>query len=462
MSVGKRIYLKRELPDPEIVNQFKAIPASNTADVMGRSCAMNPRIRLVSKPKAQMMAGPAYTVKGRAGDNLALHAALNLCGEGDVLVVSNEEDNTRALMGEVMMAYLKYTKKIAGFLDYICVEQAIYGMQMCLGAGLGAALALLWPGLPLGWGSMGVFAFQGGHGNAGAAGQTYTELGIPENLSIGMVLATFGLIVAMLAGMIMVNVGVRRGWSKFVRDPQKQPSWYYGGALPEDKRSPIGQTVTSSISINHLALQAGWLLTAVFAGRMLIQLVGLVWDGVSVLPTVIQGILGGAIVWNAARLVKLEHFIDVKFIHQMSGFLLEVVVLTAMATLDLELISTFIIPIVVYTLICSSVTLMIAFGGCKLFCREEWFEKALMAYGVGTGNTATGLALVRAVDPDSQSSAPDNHGVYSAVMCWKEAFAGLVPVWMMTGLGMTMGVGAIMCAVCLGVGFVLFARPKKA
>ncbi len=398
MSVGKRIYLKRELPDPEIVNQFKAIPASNTADVMGRSCAMNPRIRLASKPKAQMMAGPAYTVKGRAGDNLALHAALNLCGEGDVLVVSNDEDNTRALMGEVMMAYLKYTKKIAGFLDYICVEQAIYGMQMCLGAGLGAALALLWPGLPLGWGSMGVFAFQGGHGNAGAAGQTYTELGIPENLSIGMVLATFGLIVAMLAGMIMVNVGVRRGWSKFVRDPQKQPSWYYGGAI----------------------------------------------------------------VWNAARLVKLEHFIDVKFIHQMSGFLLEVVVLTAMATLDLELISTFIIPIVVYTLICSSVTLMIAFGGCKLFCREEWFEKALMAYGVGTGNTATGLALVRAVDPDSQSSAPDNHGVYSAVMCWKEAFAGLVPVWMMTGLGMTMGVGAIMCAVCLGVGSVLFARPKKA
>lgn len=31
-----------------------------------------------------------------------------------MLVVSNEEDDTRALMGEVMMAYLKYTKKIAG------------------------------------------------------------------------------------------------------------------------------------------------------------------------------------------------------------------------------------------------------------------------------------------------------------------------------------------------------------
>ena len=52
-------------------------------------------------------------MKCRAGDNLALHAALNFCQEGDVLVVSNEEDNTRALMGEIMMAYLCYTKKIA-------------------------------------------------------------------------------------------------------------------------------------------------------------------------------------------------------------------------------------------------------------------------------------------------------------------------------------------------------------
>ena len=116
MSVGKRIYLRREMPDPEIMAQFKTIPASNTADVMNRSCAMNPRIRLVSQPKDQMMVGPAFTVKSRAGDNLTLHAALNLCGEGDVLVVSNEEDTTRALMGEVMMAYLRYTKKVAGII----------------------------------------------------------------------------------------------------------------------------------------------------------------------------------------------------------------------------------------------------------------------------------------------------------------------------------------------------------
>lgn len=114
MAVGKRIYLKRNMPDPEVMEQFKTIPASNTCDVMGRNAAMNPRIHLVSSPKAQMMVGPALTVKARGGDNLALHAALNIAEAGDVVVVSNEEDNTRSLIGEIMMAYLRYTKKIAG------------------------------------------------------------------------------------------------------------------------------------------------------------------------------------------------------------------------------------------------------------------------------------------------------------------------------------------------------------
>jgi regulator of RNase E activity RraA len=114
MPVGKRIYLKRDLPDPELVKQFETIPAANIADVMGRSCAMNPRIHLMSQPKSQITVGVALTVKARSGDNLALHKALNIAQEGDFIVVSNEGDNTRSLMGMIMMSYLYQYKKIAG------------------------------------------------------------------------------------------------------------------------------------------------------------------------------------------------------------------------------------------------------------------------------------------------------------------------------------------------------------
>ncbi|TSO26421.1 RraA family protein [Lactobacillus sp. LL6] len=113
MPIGKRIYLKRELPNPEIVAAFKKLPASNVADCMQRNSAMHPRIKLMSKPKSEM-AGAAFTVHNRAGDNLAIYAALRYCNEGDVLVITNEGDNTRSLIGEVMMSYLRDQKKIAG------------------------------------------------------------------------------------------------------------------------------------------------------------------------------------------------------------------------------------------------------------------------------------------------------------------------------------------------------------
>ena len=125
MPVGKRIYLKRNLPDPMVVEQFKKIPAANVADTMERSCAMHPRIRLISKPKAPIAVGPALTVKSRAGDNMALHIALSIASQGDFIVVSNECDDSRALIGEIMMAHLYYQKKVAG----IVIDGAIRDIQ---------------------------------------------------------------------------------------------------------------------------------------------------------------------------------------------------------------------------------------------------------------------------------------------------------------------------------------------
>lgn len=113
---GKRIYTKRNLPDPALVAGFAEIPTANTCDVMNRNSAMHPRIRLMAKGNRPITAGPALTVKCRAGDNLALHAALELCKEGDVVVVSNEGDETRSLIGDNMMAYLYFYKKAAALI----------------------------------------------------------------------------------------------------------------------------------------------------------------------------------------------------------------------------------------------------------------------------------------------------------------------------------------------------------
>lgn len=352
-------------------------------------------------------------------------------------------------------------KKLGSYLDYSCMTMTSYGMQLGLGVFLGWLLQKVWPGLPDGWGVMGVFSFHGGHGTAAAAGAAFEKLGIEGNMAVGMVLSTLGLIVAMLVGMIMVNFGIRKGWGTYVKEPKKQPDYFYGGVLPEEKRVASGHTVTTGISINHLALQVAWLLTALFIGRKLFGLLGAYIPFFNELPNVLHGIFGGAILWQFLKITKLERYVDLKTIKMASGFCLEITVFTAMATLDMEFVSTYIVPVLIYTVILAVLTVPIIFYLAYRFCREEWFEKACMAFGAATGNTSTGLALVRAVDPDSLSSAGDTHGVYSAIMSWKDVFVGLTPIWLTSGIGLTCGVGFAMMFGFAAFGFIFFARKNK-
>lgn len=384
----------------------------------------------------------------------------------NVIAVPESFSGLPSALIDVVMASLVFgvsfnREKIASYLDYTCVPMTAYGMQMAVGALLGFLLTKLWPGLPEGWGVMGVFSFHGGHGTAAAAAATFEKLGIDGNMAVGMVLSTFGLIVAMLVGMALVNFGVRRGWATYVKEPKAQPAHFYGGILPEEKRTATGHTVTTGISINHLALQGAWLLSALFLGRKLFDVVSLAAPAIGELPSVLRGVFGGAVLWQLLKMTKLDKYVDLKTIKLISGFLLEIVVFTAMATLDVEFVSTYIVPILVYTLVIVVLTVPIILFSAYRFCKNEWFEKAMMAFGAATGNTSTGLALVRAVDPDSQSSAGDTHGVYTTLTCWKDAFVGLTPVWILSGVGLTMGVGIALMVGFFIFGFIFFDRKRR-
>lgn len=112
MSIGNRIFLRRNLPPKKLVDSFRRLPAANVADCMGRSCAMNPSIQLMSSPK-EYMCGVAITVKARAGDNLFIHQALEMAGKGDVIVVSTGFGSPNSLIGEIIIANAQF-KKLAG------------------------------------------------------------------------------------------------------------------------------------------------------------------------------------------------------------------------------------------------------------------------------------------------------------------------------------------------------------
>lgn len=395
----------------------------------------------------------------------AILLALGQQGVGLIEIPDSLGQFPGALIG-IIMASLVFgvnisKNKIQSYLEYSCITMTAYGMQMGLGVVLGALLQRFWPGLPDGWGVMGVFSFHGGHGTAAAAGSEFEKYGLGQNMAVGMVLSTIGLVVAMIIGMMIVNYGIRRGWAAYVKDPSRQPDYFYGGVLPTEQRKSIGQTVTTSISINHLALQFAWLMISYWMGKTLFGILGNYIPFLQSMPDVLYGILGGAICWQLLRIAGLSHFADIKTIKMISSFLLEIVVFSAVATLDLEFVSGNIGPILIYSVVLCSLSIAIILVLSRRFLKDEWFEKACMAIGAATGNTSTGLALLRALDPDSQSSAGDAHGIYSTIMSWKDMFTGLTPLWLCTGIAMTAGVGfAIMIGALILA--VVFAERRRA
>lgn len=89
-----------------------AVPTTTLADLLGRPQVMDPGIRSLWGPVPHL-AGPAFTVRCPAGDNLMLHAAIHRAAPGDVIVVESG-DLEYALAGGNVCAVAQ-RRGIAGF-----------------------------------------------------------------------------------------------------------------------------------------------------------------------------------------------------------------------------------------------------------------------------------------------------------------------------------------------------------
>jgi len=87
---------------PAVVTKAASIQPALFADVAGRRGALHSRIRALSP--SMKVAGPAFTIDVRPGDNLMIHAAMALAKPGDVLVIDGKGDQTAALMGTIMLS----------------------------------------------------------------------------------------------------------------------------------------------------------------------------------------------------------------------------------------------------------------------------------------------------------------------------------------------------------------------
>ncbi|WP_432098955.1 4-carboxy-4-hydroxy-2-oxoadipate aldolase/oxaloacetate decarboxylase [Streptomyces sp. WAC 04229] len=91
--------------DAADVEALAGYGVATVGEAMGRTGLLGPELRPIQQ--GVRIAGTAVTVLGWPGDNLMIHAAVEQCGEGDVLVVTTTSPSTDGMFGELFATALQ-------------------------------------------------------------------------------------------------------------------------------------------------------------------------------------------------------------------------------------------------------------------------------------------------------------------------------------------------------------------
>jgi len=95
-----RVVRNIERPDADLVRKLGEYGVATVHEAQGRTGLMLPYMRPIYREAR--IAGPAVTAFCHASDNLMIHAAIEVCHPGDVLVVTTQSESSDGMFGELL------------------------------------------------------------------------------------------------------------------------------------------------------------------------------------------------------------------------------------------------------------------------------------------------------------------------------------------------------------------------
>lgn len=286
----------------------------------------------------------------------------------------------------------------------------IGGPQLCFGVvtGMGQYLvALLVTALVLTpvFGTPYIFAtileigFSGGHGTAAGMKDTFDKLGFAAGSDLAQMSATVGIIGAVVIGIVMINIAIRRGYCACLNEQQGIPAYKKLGLIPQQNRYPIATATVATEAIEPLTFHFAIIAVSVLIGWGLLTLLKQVHPRLEAFPLFPMAMIGGLIVQGVSTPLRITQYFDRDTFDRLLGFALDVLVIAAIAAIRLDLFLANVWPFLI--LMASGLAWVVfatLFLGPRMF-PKYWFERAITEYGMQTGVTAIGLLLLRLVDP---------------------------------------------------------------
>ena len=296
------------------------------------------------------------------------------------------------------------------------------GSQLCYGAVIGtgqyffallATVLLLTPifGVPHVFGTILEIGFSGGHGTAAGMEEVFNSIGYPSGTALAYMSATVGIIVAVVGGIIFINIAIRREKCVNFDRTRGIPEYKKKGLIKnESERYSNSQATVASESIEPLAFHFSVVAVAVLIGWGLLVLVRKSHPMLEGFPLFPLAMIGGMIVQVASGPLRITSYYDKNTFDRILGLSLDFLVVAAISSLRLDLFLENIWPFSILMLVgIGWIVFCLAYLAPKML-PGNWFERGITEYGMQTGVTAIGLLLLRLVDPHYRTDTAQAFG----------------------------------------------------
>jgi ESS family glutamate:Na+ symporter len=300
--------------------------------------------------------------------------------------------------------------------------------------------------------------FEGGHGTAGGMADTLRSLGFDDGPDLALGLATVGIVSGIVCGTALADWARRKGYIRSmpqtVEDPGEFPELTESEPEPPEfqrrRARLMHNLLIDPLSINFglvgLAVAIGWL---ILEGLKLLEAATWGQTGfeiMSFVPLFPMALIGGIIVQLVLERLRLHPLVIKPLMKSIAGVSLDVVVITALASISLTVIGGNLGTFLTLSVLGILWNVLIFLWFAPRIFPDYWFEKGIGDMGQSMGVTATGILLLRMVDPDNRSGAFESFaykqlffepivggGLFTAAAPALVNQFGLIPVLLLTG-----------------------------
>ena len=302
--------------------------------------------------------------------------------------------------------------------------------------------------LPAGW--------VGGFGTAAAVGSAMD--GPDENVvtTLGFTSATIGSLVAILGGVIIAKWGSQTNRTSQIGSYKELPDEMRTGLISTiGKRPSIGRATSSASSLESISLHISLIVGSVLGAYLFNTWIGSISD--FSLPLFAMSFVVAFIVRLGMDFMNASNYVDKDTMNTVSGGATDYLVAFGIASIVPAIVVDYALPLAilfVFGLILCLVSFR--FLSPAMF-GQAWFERGLFTWGWTTAAVATGIALLKIVDPRLKSGTMEDFGLaYVAYAPFEIAITILAPTVVAAGFTLAFGgITTALAAVILLLPFLL-------